>query len=321
MASPCFVWCYSLTDEGQRSIGIEEPAAERPFRWLHLDLSDQRTVRWLETSARLPPKLHALMFSRDGDEHFAVQDGGIALVVHDFERGLDPGSVGHIGTLHLALVDGMLLTGRYVPLRGATLIQSRLALSTEVVDAPSALAFVLGTLIDSFAGLVIDLNRELLKTETELLADEAAPDTRELVSARRRLAQLHRVIGGLRATLMRMAPDPKLPASLGPVVTAAQPRLAALEGDVLLAQQQLRMLREEVDLQTAQRTNQNVYLLSILTAIMMPATLVTGFFGMNTSGLPFSQGSHGTLLATGTAVLGSAATYWLLRRLGLIRSR
>jgi len=44
-------------------------------------------------------------------------------------------------------------------------------------------------------------------------------------------------------------------------------------------------------LQAAQRTNRNLYFLSILTALLMPATLVTGFFGMNTGGLPFAHGA------------------------------
>jgi Mg2+ and Co2+ transporter CorA len=52
-------------------------------------------------------------------------------------------------------------------------------------------------------------------------------------------------------------------------------------------------LRDELDLQAAQRTNENVYLLSVLTALMMPATLVTGFFGMNT-GAAFRPRAHGT---------------------------
>jgi Mg2+ and Co2+ transporter CorA len=80
-------------------------------------------------------------------------------------------------------------------------------------------------------------------------------------------------------------------------------------------------LRDELDLQAAQRTNANVYLLSILTALMMPATLVTGFFGMNTGGLPFAQGEHGTILATAVALFSAAASWLLLRWMGLVRKQ
>jgi zinc transporter len=276
-------------------------------------------LRWLQDIAKLPATLHALMLVRDGQQHFVAERGGIALIVHDFERGFDPASIGRIGTLHLALTDGLLVTGRYRPLHSADLLRERLEQGAAVTDAPSALGFLLGTLVDSLAALVLDLNSQLLEAEADLVADDIAPDTRELVGARRRSAQLHRMIGGLRATLQRMERDPGLPPSLAPVPHALQPRLAGLDGDIVSAQQQLRLLRDELDLQAAQRTNQNVYLLSILTALMMPATLVTGFFGMNTGGLPFAEGRHCTLLATAVAALSAAGSYWLLRLMGLVR--
>jgi len=42
---------------------------------------------------------------------------------------------------------------------------------------------------------------------------------------------------------------------------------------------------------------------------------------MNTSGLPFANSPHGTTLAIGLGVAAAAFTYWLLRRLGIIRRR
>jgi Mg2+ and Co2+ transporter CorA len=96
-------------------------------------------------------------------------------------------------------------------------------------------------------------------------------------------------------------------------------RLHALDGDIAAAQSQLRLLREELDLQAGQRTNENVYLLSIVTALLMPATLVTGFFGMNTGGMPFERGAGGTFLALVVALSLSGATWLFLRKMGLVR--
>ena len=43
-----------------------------------------------------------------------------------------------------------------------------------------------------------------------------------------------------------------------------------------------------------ERMNRNMYWLTILSAIFLPLTLVTGFFGMNTGGLPFTDDPAGT---------------------------
>lgn len=46
-----------------------------------------------------------------------------------------------------------------------------------------------------------------------------------------------------------------------------------------------------------EKMNLLVYFLTIISAIFLPLNLVVGFFGMNTSGLPFAQGDYGTLSA------------------------
>ena len=43
-----------------------------------------------------------------------------------------------------------------------------------------------------------------------------------------------------------------------------------------------------------ERMNRNMYWLTILSAIFLPLALVTGFFGMNTGGLPFTEDPAGT---------------------------
>lgn len=45
---------------------------------------------------------------------------------------------------------------------------------------------------------------------------------------------------------------------------------------------------------TNEKMNRLIYFLTIISAIFLPFNLVVGFFGMNTRGLPFSQGNYGT---------------------------
>jgi len=47
-----------------------------------------------------------------------------------------------------------------------------------------------------------------------------------------------------------------------------------------------------------EKMNKIMFLLTIISAIFMPLTLVTGFFGMNTGGLPFTEDPNGTLKVT-----------------------
>ncbi len=117
----------------------------------------------------------------------------------------------------------------------------------------------------------------------------------------------------------RLEEDEELPEDMAPTVEKLSQRLQSLDADALGVQRQLRQLREEIDTQVDQRTNQNLYILSIMTALLLPATFVTGLFGMNTGGLPWSGSGHGTLLATVTAFGAAGATYVALRMMGFMR--
>jgi magnesium transporter len=54
---------------------------------------------------------------------------------------------------------------------------------------------------------------------------------------------------------------------------------------------------------TNEKMNSLIFTLTIISAIFLPLNLVVGFFGMNTSGLPFAQGDIGTIKAV--ALMGA----------------
>ena len=69
------------------------------------------------------------------------------------------------------------------------------------------------------------------------------------------------------------------------------------------------LLHEEMSTRIAEQTNRNTLVMSVVSVVMLPMTFVTGYFGMNTRGLPFSNddGSGGTANAT-----------WLIVAVGLV---
>ena len=58
-----------------------------------------------------------------------------------------------------------------------------------------------------------------------------------------------------------------------------------------------RLLLDELDAKMMAVTNRRLFTLSILTACLLPPTLVTGFFGMNTKDMPFQNSDGGTWMA------------------------
>jgi zinc transporter len=75
-----------------------------------------------------------------------------------------------------------------------------------------------------------------------------------------------------------------------------------------------KLLQEELASRLAENTSRNLYVLSILTAVLLPMTLVTGIFGMNVAGMPglHSAGAFSKvmLLIFASGAFTLAALFW-----------
>lgn len=316
---PGLIWACRSEQGHTELIDGGEPPGDCAFRWLHFNLADQRSISWIERSIGLPPGILKLFTAQEGEQRGLIEAGHVALVLHDFERDFDWLDTGRIGALHIVAAPGMMVTGRFHPLHSADVVRERLAAGVAIGDSAVALTLLLDAMTGTLEERVLKVNSGLLAAEDELLSDGASPDTRALITMRRLCTQLHRTAIGMQSMFQRMEADAALPPYLSPPLSRAAQRLHMIDNGVSAAQAQLRLLRDELDLQAAQRTNRNIYFLSIMTALLMPATLVTGFFGMNTGGMPFTHGDTGTALAALTAVLSSVATYIALRLMGFVR--
>jgi zinc transporter len=316
---PGLIWGLDFAPDGSRLVELCDGPSTGHFRWLHLNLADHGTRRWIEGAEMLPVAVRELLLSSDTHQRALVDGDVVGCVLHDFERDFDVADTARVGALRIALSPSLLLTTRLHPLRSADIARGRLERGAATMGPAQALELLVGAIIENVASISQTLSIDVQRSEDAFLDGHHPPVARDLIHIRRRLAQLHRLLAGTRGVFQRLEHDEDLSDTLLPTVEKLVQRLQSLDADILGVQGQLRLLREELDIQEAQRTNQNLYILSIITALMLPATLVTGLFGMNTGGLPFADTPHGTLAATIAAAAAAAATYFLLRWMGFMR--
>ncbi len=87
---------------------------------------------------------------------------------------------------------------------------------------------------------------------------------------------------------------------------------------VFLAMDKLGNLYNFYTSRNNERMNKTIYLLTIMSGIFLPLNLIVGYFGMNTSGLPFSGLSNASVLVSGIILVcafGMAGAIWSYRRL------
>jgi zinc transporter len=112
-------------------------------------------------------------------------------------------------------------------------------------------------------------------------------------------------------------PNPKLRLRAGKIAQ----RLDDLDHGILEIRERGYRLQEEISAARTEETNRHLHILSILTTLLLPATLVTGVFGMNTKGLPFTEDETGFLWSMAIVVGSSLIAYLAMRWIGILKRR
>jgi len=317
---PGLIWGFDIADGQVHWVG-DGPAPAGGLRWLHVALADRRAQQWIESFAELPPLAREVLLSADEHPRALVDDSGvIACVILDAGRGL-AGDDDVVHALRFAIAPNLVITARHHPVKCVDEVRRRIEGSSVPMTSAAALNLLIGAHVADTNERLHALICQAQEMEDALADRDREPEPRALQLLRRRALRIHRQASGLHRVLNRLEEDEALPETLLPPVERQVQRVAAIEGDVVALVGQERLLREELDARATQHNNQNLYILSIMTALLLPPTLIAGLFGMNTSGLPFAGGAHGTLAACITALASMIGTYVVLRAIGFFGSR
>ncbi|WP_237154000.1 transporter [Oryzibacter oryziterrae] len=323
---PGFVWAYRF--DGTGSKGVALPASTKGldlvvpegFVWLHLALSDARVPKFLESIAGLPVEARATLTDRDTHVTLATDEGVLHGVFTDLERAFDY-ETHDIGWFRFAVTGRLIITARLHPLRciEATRLAVERGLSLrEPVEVFESIVREFERVVD---GLVADMRDELDTIEDYVFEVAPRDERRRLGPVRRTVVRLNRQLRASISLLRRVGHDAdshELPAGSVDMAERLVEYLGPVYQEIQSLQDRARLLHEEIDSKISSETNRHLYILSVMTAFMLPPTLVTGFFGMNTGGLPFAGEHFGTFLAfvLGCASVGGA--WWFLKRAGIL---
>jgi zinc transporter len=214
----------------------------------------------------------------------------------------------------------VLVSGRHHPL--CAVDATRRALEDgHRIDSVAAL---LETIVENVADTmdrVADRIAVSLDEIEEVLSDDAVDLRQNLGRLRRTCVRLHRQLSGLRIVFHRL--EQRSISELKPALQLRAGKLAqrldGLDHAIVEMRERSRLLQEELHLKIEEQGNNSLRVLSVLTALLLPPTLVTGIFGMNTKGLPLTDVETGFLWAASLIVLSSIAAYLIMKRIGIVR--
>lgn len=324
---PGLLWAMRFDEDGRGHIVDRGEVLPVPgsfgagFTWLHFNLNDARLPALIAEGRLGPPHLTGMAFAGDPHQRLIVEAGHIGGVVADLVRdtGQSP-KVDAGGRLHFVMGPRLLVSGRRHPVLGPDLARDT-ALEGRGILAPiQLLDVIVDQVVSSMTDTGARLADELDDIEDHILDERVRGERRRLGPIRRDAVRLHRQLLGLRAVFHRLetaAGDEQVPDAAITAAARIAQRLDALDRDMILLAERSRLMQEELSSYLAQASNRQLYTLSVLTALFLPPTLVTGLFGMNTKGLPLTENDAGSYVAMALACISALLAFALIRGLGI----
>jgi zinc transporter len=326
---PGCLWMIRFDPQGQAEPGsaADFENLDKPrdgFVWLHLDLTDVRVRPLIGRISALSESAREALRDPVDHQYLEYSEGLLSGALLDLERTL-AGPASSADFLRFAIGASFLVTARRRPM--SCVDAARTAIGRGVaVDSPLGLFELMAThIVDGLSRTANDIGAVFDRAE-DLIIDARGREARPLLGAGRRDAvRLSRRVGGLVSTLARLEdieddPEDATDNELRETAARLVQHTESIARDMQSLQERARSLQDELNAILNLETNDRLYVLTVVTTLLLPATFVTGFFGMNLKNLPFAESEEGVFYATVVCFVAAGLVLLLMRRWGLTTS-
>jgi len=316
---PGIAWAFDFDEYGRaRVLPTDQPVDfqhGRRFVWLHVALANARSRDWIRAQDAIDPEARELLLSQDSHPRVEWRGDRLWGTIYDIQY--EPESASDEPTdLRFVLTPQYLLTARHHAIHSAHRLKRQIDDGAGFESSGALLEAMFAAVADSIGSATQRISVDLDSIEDRVLSETLFDDRAPLLKLRRTISRQNRVVHAIRSVLERLE-QPRAEGALEvyrALAARVGQRIAALQADVHVVSDRARMLQDEMAAQLATATNRNLFILTIVTTILLPPAFVTGFFGMNTKGLPFGDSDYGTLYAAILCGAAAVFVYLLIRR-------
>ena len=283
---------------------INEPQQADVVRWIHLDHTARDSRSWLTTQSGLNEPIIDAMLETETRPRCLQTGAGILLVMRGVN--LNPeAEFEDMVSIRDWLDSDQIITTRHRKLQSIQKIRGELLDGSGPKDQAEFLELMTRYLGDNIAGIIESLDESLDQLELATEANRAPGLHGELGDLRRKTAYLRRFLTPQREALDRLSRSQSELLSPDAVAEIHQEanRMVLFVEELDLARERAMVIREEMISNLAQDQNSKMFLLSLIAAVFLPLSFITGMMGMNTAGMPGSENSMGFWIVTALMLL------------------
>lgn len=288
------------------------------WTWRSFMIADLRARQAIAAEPQLPIQAKEAFLSGGSACHIDFEDGWLFGDLPDLRHDYSAEARG-LGHFRFAFDGGQLIGARKQPLDSVEMIRKQIEARSRAFKSPAELIeAVMARSLDGMSVELGELGDSLDGIEDRIVCDAWHHERQSLVDTRRKLVVIHRQMASLTSLFRHLdhAHREELPDTINDMAARLSHRAYTLHHDGEQLQARARLLQDELMAKLTAQSNRLLYFLSLMTAVLLPMTIISGLFGMNVGGLPFLDNGAGFWIVTALSIAVAATTFYFVRKLG-----
>ena len=304
---------------GGQEVGWEAIAAWRPGQgvlWVHLDRGHERAWQWVETQSGLDPiTTDALLAEETRPRTFSTAQGLLVILRGvNLNPGADPEDM---VSLRLYVDDNRIISIRLRRLMAVSDVVDRLRNGQGPRTAGGFLSMVADRLVARMEPVVDSLGAGVDAVETQLSTLRPVHVRQQLRDLRHTAIVLKRYMLPQRDIMGRLQLEQYGWLSQHDRIELREvaDRITRHVEELEEVRERAAVLQDELLNHLSETANRTIYLLTIVAAIMLPLSFITGLLGINVGGVPGVEDQRAFWIVCLLLVAFGVAEVWIFRKL------
>ena len=313
------IFAYTIASDGSGTAvdwqGIRDWGPEKGLLWIHLDYSHESVKQWLQTESKLSALSCEILMEQDTRPRFIATKEAFLLILRgvNCNPGSDPDDM---VALRMSFEENRIITMRQRRVMAINEIHEAIEAGTGPKSAVDFLIIVIDRIVYRMGDVVAEIDDRVDELEDSVLTAESYELRSQLAKIRRQIISLRRYIAPQRDVLARLQNErlewfgDKAKSQIRELLE----RTARFVEDLDSARDRAAITQEELNNRLSEQMNKAMYVLSIVAAIFLPLSLLTGLLGINVGGIPGAENKWAFLFVTFLLVMIAFLLIGLFRR-------
>lgn len=294
---------------------LTQPPIEEGFLWVHLDYTAEPAQDWVSNASGLHTADIEALLKEETRPRSVVSHNGLLVILRGVN--LNPGANPEdMVALRIWVNGSRVISTRY----RRHMWEADMLKAIEAGEGPATtgefLTMVTELMVGRIHEVVQDIEEQVAGLEETMLEQKSQSVRTELADIRRQAINLRRYLAPQREALARLQSEKITWFSDADRLHLREVHdwmVRAVE-DLDAARERAAIANEELSNHMAEQLNQRMYMLSMVAAMFMPLTFLTGLLGINVGGIPGADNKQAFLWVCYILAAIGLALYFIFRR-------